>query len=126
MAHANILATLKKQKLAAQCFEKTGHHQFRDCVTFCVNGKVFFQRFCYGEAAGLVCSMWGSCAQGQNIINWDYDACPYSKKTQAPTTINLFEEGSLFLDGKQIPWQCSKTHKYFAPAGLGFFKMLFK
>lgn len=58
MDFRHIIEDLKKGKIAARRFEKSGNNKFRDLVTVCSNGKLRFERYCYGEAASLVCTLW--------------------------------------------------------------------
>ena len=75
----------REQKLAGIRYEKSGRHHFRDRVTVYRDGKLLFERFCYGEAAGLVFSMKGR-GEGENAV-WDYDSCAVSAKTEAPKVL---------------------------------------
>ena len=40
-------------------YEKELETHFRDCVLFYLDGRIRFERYCYGEAACLVFSVWG-------------------------------------------------------------------
>ena len=52
-----IIADLKANKLAGRAYERVGAPgNFRDRVTVYRDGKLLFERFCYGEAAGRVCT----------------------------------------------------------------------
>ena len=38
-------------------YEKELETHFRDCLLFYIDGRIRFERYCYGEAACLVLSM---------------------------------------------------------------------
>ena len=40
-------------------YEKELETHFRDCMLFYLDGRIRFERYCYGEAACLVFSVWG-------------------------------------------------------------------
>ncbi|MEG0339011.1 MAG: hypothetical protein RR573_03745 [Oscillospiraceae bacterium] len=103
-----ILDEIKAEKLAAIRFQKTGHNKYRDRITVYMDGKILFERFCYGEAAGLVLSMWGNAAQP---IVWHYDKCNHSQKNEAPKALDVCEQLSLMFDGKNDKWECTEKLK---------------
>ena len=39
-------------------YEKELETHFRDCLLFYLDGRIRFERYCYGEAACLVFSVW--------------------------------------------------------------------
>ena len=39
-------------------YEKELETHFRDCMLFYLDGRIRFERYCYGEAACLVFSVW--------------------------------------------------------------------
>ena len=41
-------------------YEKELETHFRDCMLFYLDGRIRFERYCYGEAACLVFSVWGT------------------------------------------------------------------
>lgn len=61
---------------------------FRDVVTVYCDGRLLFERFCAGEAAGRVCALWApGGADEAGRIQWDYSACAYSGAQQAPKVL---------------------------------------
>ena len=70
--------------------------------TLGIYGRVLFERFCYGEAAGKACSMWAAAVDEQGRILWDYDSCSYTGKSEAPVQITGAGRGGLVLDGKPV------------------------
>lgn len=124
MDFLQAMADLKTQRLAACRFEQEGQGKFRDRITLCRNGRVLFERFNYGEAAGLVCAMWGRVADDDSI-KWEYDSCDYSGKTDAPQKLDLYDGQALWFEKKQLAWQPVGDLKTMPKAGLGWLKMLF-
>ena len=41
-------------------YEKELETHFRDCLLFYIDGRIRFERYCYGEAACLVFSLWAN------------------------------------------------------------------
>lgn len=126
MNYQALLNCIRAQKCAGIRFEQSGRHSFRDRVTVYHDGKIFFERFCYGEAAGLVFTMWASGADEQGNIAWDYDACPNSHKTEAPKRLTGATETALLFDEKPCEWTRDALLKTDTANGYGFWQMLFK
>lgn len=120
---AQLAQQLKNEKLAGRLYQKEGRAGFRDCVTVYRNQKIKFERYCYGEAAGLVCSFWGEGA-ADNTLVWQDGECLYSRKGEAPKALTDCEAGKLYFDGKAPAWQPVQDIKRSGEAGLGFFAML--
>ena len=123
MTFETCVQSVRAQRLAGIRYEKSGRHHFRDRVTVYRDGKLLFERFCYGEAAGLVFSMWGR-GEGENAV-WDYDSCGVSAKTQAPRALTGGDETALLFDGATWPWEAQTLLKTDPANGYGFFKTLF-
>ena len=122
----SITADLKAKKLAGRAYEKGGAPgKFRDRVTIYRDGKVLFERYCYGEAAGKVCALWAPQADSAGHIQWDYDACPYSGKTEAPKTLTGAGHGALVFDGKPVLWHPAADLAVDPANGYGRLKMFF-
>lgn len=49
-------------------YQKDFHDKFRDCVSFYIDGKLKFERFCYGEGACLVYGVWGTMKEDGTIV----------------------------------------------------------
>ena len=52
-------------------YEKEWETHFRDCLLFYIDGKIRFERYCYGEAACLVFSVWASGLDEDGKILYD-------------------------------------------------------
>ena len=115
---------IRQAGCAGFCYEQTGRPRFRDRVTFYRDGRVLFERFCYGEAAGKACSMWAAAVDEQGRILWDYDSCSYTGKSEAPVQITGARRGGLVLDGKPALWERVETLKTDKEHGYGALKIL--
>ncbi len=126
MGFKSILNEIITEKMAGRRYQKEGPGRFRDTVLLCRNGRAYFERFNYGEAAGQVCGMWGTVVPEANMIEWEYAACPYSGKTEAPKALDtVSEDGALVFDGKAARWVLEKKMKTVPRAGLSGFRMWF-
>ena len=52
-------------------YEKELETHFRDCMLFYLDGRIRFERYCYGEAACLVFSVWAHGFDADGKILWD-------------------------------------------------------
>lgn len=101
----NLLSELEQTQNAGIRYQVPRWLPFRDRVTFYRDGKILFERFCYGESAGLIFTMWGSANAADDALEWDYESCADSKKTEAPKKLCACEDGALFFDDKlKTPW----------------------
>ena len=106
MDFSPILEELALSKKAGRTYEKEGHGKFRDCLTVCRSGDLLFERYCYGEAAGLVFSLWGRCPAPGAPISWQEDpSSSYSGLEDAPKQLTALQDGALELDGGRLLWR---------------------
>ena len=63
-------------------YEKELETHFRDCMLFYLDGRIRFERYCYGEAACLVFSVWahGFDADGKKFCGIASRSLKASKK----------------------------------------------
>ncbi len=125
MTFNELIVEIKRAKKSCYVFEKSKRSEFRDRLNVYYDGKILFERFCYGEAAGLVFCMWAQGVDSENNINWDYETCKNSKKTQAPKKIANYTSNYLQLDDKELKWECVKKLSFDRKNGYGFLKMVF-
>lgn len=118
-----ILDDLTSNKLAGRKYEKSGHGKFRDCVTVRRDGQLTFERFNYGEAAGLVCKLTSKGLGENGEIIWDFESSSYSGKEDAPARLTGAEDGALLFDDKAVKWLPEQDYK--TMPGMGVFKKLF-
>lgn len=105
MTYSELIAAVKDANCAAFRYQQAGRHPFRDRITVYHDGRILFERFCYGESAGLVFTMWAQGAGEDGAIAWDYAACPNSHKTEAPARFTGGTQEALLLDDKAEPWE---------------------
>ncbi len=101
MEFTPLVQELKQQGLAGRLYEQEGHSRYRDCLTLCRSGRLLLERYCYGEAAGLVARLWGEAANGE--IVWQP-----SHFDNLPKALTGVEGSALQLDGKKRLWQPAK------------------
>ena len=99
-----ILQELQQKNIGARRYEREGQGKFRDSITIGKNGTVLFERYCYGEAAGLVCKMLAESVSPEGAIAWNYEACSYSGKDEAPKQLTGRIEEALEFDEKRLKW----------------------
>ena len=56
--------------LCATVYKRELQMEFQDCLFFYIDGKMRFERACYGEAAGLVFEVWASGFDENGVIQW--------------------------------------------------------
>lgn len=125
MLFSQLTTSFKTQKLAGCRYEKSGHGRFCDCISIYRNGKARFQRYCYGEAAGLVFCIWGVCSEN-DTIEWVHTKDSIASKEQIPTTLRAVSDNVLYFDGKDLSWDLRNSYKTAPEAGLNRFAMIFK
>jgi len=78
-------------------YEKELETHFRDCILFYIDGRVRFERFCYGEAACLVFSVWGHGLDSDGKILWDSEPEFESQQTALPRVLTDVQENGTAL-----------------------------
>ncbi len=105
MDFEDIFKQINGEKQAGFCYEKEGNGRFRDVLTICRNKTCVFERFCYGEAAGIVFQAMGSISESEpNCLNWQLEDSCYSDKNDVPLRLIKIENNDLFFDNKPIKW----------------------
>lgn len=85
-----------------QRYEKEWETHFRDCLLFYIDGRIKFERYCYGEAACLVFSVWASGLDAEGRILWDREPEFETDQKALPRQLtDVQEEGrALQFDGQ--------------------------
>ncbi len=126
MTFNEVKTAIADEKMVGFTYQRRAKAGFRDRFTVYKDGKIFFERFCYGEAAGPVFDMWAYSVGDDGTVEWDYDSCLNSNKMQAPVRLSGGDVQSLEMDEKTIPWDCviklKKDPKNGYGGILGFFK----
>ena len=73
-------------------YEKELETHFRDCLLFYLDGRIRFERYCYGEAACLVFSVWAHGFDADGNILWDREPEFESQKTAIPRVLTDIQE----------------------------------
>ena len=109
MNFSSIISEVKNAKCVGFRYQRAGHTHFRDRVTVYCDGRILFERFCYGEAAGLVFSLWAESADETGVPQWDFSKCNISNaREEVPHQLTGAGEGGLVFDGKPALWECTE------------------
>lgn len=120
MDFSSIISEIKDAKCAGFRYQRAGHTRYRDRVTVYRDGRILFERFCYGEAAGLVFSLWAERADASGAPQWDFSKCNVSSaREEAPHQLTGAGEGGLVFDGKPVCWECVDRLRSDKPNGYG-------
>ena len=130
MDFAPIIADVKAAKCAGFRYQRAGHQRYRDRVTVYRDGRLLFERFCYGEAAGLAFKLWAPGADDTGVPQWDFSKCNVTNaRDEVPHQLTGAGQGGLVFDGRPARWECvdklknDKANGYGGP--VNFFKNLF-
>ena len=82
-------------------YEKEQERSFRDCLYFYIDGRILFERYCYGEAAGLVFSAWADGFDPDGAVQWGPEPSYEGHRAVLPKRLtDVQEEGrALQFDG---------------------------
>ena len=82
-------------------YEKELETHFRDCLLFYRDGRIRFERYCYGEAACLVFSVWAHGFDAEGKILWDKEPEFESQRSALPRVLTDVQESgnALQFDG---------------------------
>ncbi len=110
--------------LAALCYEKEGNTKFRDRVTLFYDGKLLFERFCWGEAAGLVFAAWAEKVEPDGAIGWKQPLDAAIKPGDLPAAIASADRQALTFDQAPARWLLETEKKSDPAHGYGGMKVL--
>ncbi len=110
--------------LAALCYEKEGNTKFRDRVTLFYDGRLLFERFCWGEAAGLVFAAWAEKVEPDGTIRWKQPLDAAVKPGDLPTAIASADRQALTFDQASARWLLEAEKKSDPAHGYGGMKVL--
>lgn len=107
MDFTTVIDEIKAAKCVGFRYQRAGHSRYRDRVTVYRDGRLLFERFCYGEAAGLVFRLWADGADESGAPQWDFSQCLVSNaREEAPRQLTGAGAGGLVFDGKPVCWEC--------------------
>ena len=110
----------------ARRYEKEYINKFRDCLTFYYDGKVHFERFCYGEGACFVFGVWGSYHSADRTILYNEPFDSLVDPSALPRTLTGSEGDFLFFDNARWKWEPVKALENDPENGYTKFKMLIR
>lgn len=93
-------------------YEKELETHFRDCMLFYLDGRVRFERFCYGEAACLVFGVWGSGLDADGKILWDTEPEFESMQKALPRVLTDVQENGTALQFDGARKRFIKTEEF--------------
>ena len=114
-----------KQLAGAHCgrrYEKEYINKFRDCISFYFDGKVRFERFCYGEGACFVFGAWAAMQPDGSLTYAQPDGVDVDPAA-LPQTLTSQEGDVLFFDEKRFKWELASDFKEDAKNGYSAFKV---
>lgn len=108
-------------------YEKELETHFRDCLLFYIDGRIRFERYCYGEAACLVFSAWAHGFDPEGKILWDAEPqFEVDQKALPRVLTDIQEEGNaLQFDGLRKRYVKTETFDQDKPNGYGRLKLFF-
>lgn len=93
-------------------YEKEMETHFRDCLLFYLDGRIRFERYCYGEAACLVFSVWGSGFDADGKIRWDKEPDFESQQSALPRVLTDVQESGNALQFDGMRKRYVKTEEF--------------
>ncbi|MEG0942779.1 MAG: hypothetical protein RSD07_08140 [Angelakisella sp.] len=111
--------------MAGYRFEKEGHRQYRDCLVVYCDGKMRFERYCYGEAAGLVFGVWVDKIAPDGTITYCEPFDIAVKPDVLPKKISSMPDAeTLTIDDKPELWKVAAKLKTNPQNGYTWIKVL--
>lgn len=106
-------------------YEKELETHFRDCMLFYLDGRIRFERYCYGEAACLVFSVWASGIDADGKILWDKEPEFESQQKAIPRVLTDVQENgtALQFDGMRKRYLQTEEFAEDKANGYGKFKV---
>jgi hypothetical protein len=80
------------------------HHRFRDRITVYYDGTLFFERYCYGESAGLTGSCRASGMDEEGVISWQTEGTPLVVVKGLPAQLEHADADLLKFTGTEDVW----------------------
>ena len=90
--------------LCGRRYEKEYQNKFRDCISFYYDGAVRFERFCYGESAGLVFGVWAN-MDSQGFLTYKQPLDARADQSALPRQLTQAEGNALWFDNQRWRWE---------------------
>lgn len=91
-------------KGCARRYEKEYLNKYRDCMLFYCNGKVRFERYCYGEGACFVFGAWAALAP-DGCLTYKAPLDPLAKEADLPRKLTKVQGDVLYFDDARWKWE---------------------
>ena len=106
-------------------YEKELETHFRDCLLFYIDGRIRFERYCYGEAACLVFSLWANGLDETGKILWVKEPEFEVDQKAIPRVITDVQENGTAMQVDNQRKRYVKTEEFDEdkPNGYGRFKV---
>ena len=85
-------------------YEKEYLNKFRDCMLFYCDGKVRFERYCYGEGACFVFGVWAA-LEADGTLRYKKPFDPLVDEGALPQKLTKAEGGVLYFDDARWKWE---------------------
>ena len=111
--------------LCGRRYEKELETHFRDCLLFYIDGRIRFERYCYGEAACLVFSLWARGLDADGRILWEKEPAFETDQKAIPRVLTDIQENgdALQFDGARKRYLRTEEFERDKPNGYGRFKV---
>lgn len=96
---------------------------FRDCLLFYIDGRIRFERYCYGEAACLVFSAWAHGLDAEGNILWDKEPEFESQRSALPRILTDVQESGNALQFDGLRKRYVKTQEFSVDKANGYGKL---
>lgn len=108
-------------------YEKEWETHFRDCLLFYIDGRIRFERYCYGEAACLVFSAWAGGFDADGKILYDKEPEFEVDQKALPRVLTDIQENgdALQFDGQFKRFIKTEQFTEDKPNGYSRFRLLF-
>lgn len=108
-------------------YEKELETHFRDCMLFYIDGRIRFERYCYGEAACLVFSLWAKGFDADGKILWDKEPEFEVDQQAIPRMLTDVQENgtALQFDGARKRYVQTEEFEADKPNGYSRLKLFF-
>lgn len=80
------------------------HHRFRDRVTIYYDGSLLFERYCYGESAGLTGSCRATGLDEEGHPRWQTENVPKVVVNGLPQALSAVDDTTLRFTGSEDVW----------------------
>ncbi len=113
--HINAVRTgaLIDKGHVSYCYEirHMQHHRFRDRVTVYYDGSLLFERYCYGESAGLTGSCRATGLDENGHPQWLTENVPLVVTKALPETLESADGELLRFAGSEDVWDCIEKRR---------------